>query len=71
MTVAELRKELGLSKAAFSRLTGVPVNTIKDWENGWHQPKSWVMPMLELFARTQFERVESGEITLRPERPEK
>ena len=64
MTVLELRKELGLTRVELSRLTGVPSNTIKDWECGWHEPKEWVKPMFEMYAREQYKRYKKGEIEI-------
>lgn len=65
MAITELRKELGLTRIDFARLTGIPLSTLKDWDNGWHQPKDWAVPMIELYARVQYERYKKGEISLK------
>ena len=37
-SIAELRKKLGLSQAAFAKSLGVPPNTVSRWENGATTP---------------------------------
>lgn len=54
MTTTELRNELGLSRAEFSRLTGIPLGTLADWEQERRTMSSWLMPMIELYARQQY-----------------
>lgn len=65
MTTVELRNELGLTRAKFAKLVGIPNNTIREWEQGNANMKPWLMPMLEMYARAQYEKYKKGEIKLK------
>ena len=43
-----IRKQLKKTQAAFSRLLGIPVATIRDWEQGRKQPDSAAVTLLKV-----------------------
>ena len=49
--VAAIRKKTGLSQAAFGRRIGVPVGTIKNWEQGRRSPQGPTRVLLALLDR--------------------
>jgi putative transcriptional regulator len=48
LAVLNVRKELGVSQQEFSRLLGVPVGTIRDWEQGRKQPDSAALTLIKV-----------------------
>ena len=58
--IAGLRRELGLSQAAFADELGVRQQTVSEWETGRYQPRGASGRMLELLAETR-EPYEAGE----------
>jgi putative transcriptional regulator len=49
--VAGLRKSLGLSQGAFAQLFGIPLATVKDWEQGRRSPDAPARAYLRVIAR--------------------
>ena len=47
MTAKELREKTGLSQSQFAKATGIPVSSLRHWEQGTSQPLSYVLPLLE------------------------
>ena len=43
----EIRKILGISRAAFSRKYNIPLRTLEDWDAGKKNPPEYVMDLLE------------------------
>lgn len=43
----EIRKILGISRAAFSRKYNIPIRTLEDWDAGKKNPPEYVMDLLE------------------------
>ena len=48
LLVTSVRKKLKKSQVAFSKLLGVPVGTIRDWEQGRKQPDSAAMTLIKV-----------------------
>lgn len=48
---AAIRKKTGLSQAAFARRIGVPVATIRNWEQGRRSPQGPARVLLALLDR--------------------
>lgn len=48
LLVISVRKELKKSQPAFSKLLGVPVGTIRDWEQGRKQPDSAAVTLIKV-----------------------
>jgi putative transcriptional regulator len=48
LLVISVRKQLKKSQPAFSKLLGVPVGTIRDWEQGRKQPDSAAITLLKV-----------------------
>jgi putative transcriptional regulator len=48
---AAIRRKTGLSQAAFARRIGVPVATIRNWEQGRRSPKGPARILLALLDR--------------------
>lgn len=46
--VKKLRTDKKLTQAEFSKLTGVPLRTLQDWEEGKHKPKEYIVNMLKI-----------------------
>jgi putative transcriptional regulator len=44
--VAAIRAKLGLSQSAFSARFGIPVGTIRDWEQGRKKPEATARTLL-------------------------
>jgi putative transcriptional regulator len=49
--VATIRNKTGLSQAAFARRIGVPVGTIRNWEQGRRSPQGPARILLALLDR--------------------
>jgi putative transcriptional regulator len=49
--VAAIRRKTGLSQAAFARRIGVPVATIRNWEQGRRSPQGPARVLLALLDR--------------------
>ncbi len=47
MTIKELREEMGMSRAEFSRVLEIPYRTIEDWEKGLRTPPEYVVRLIE------------------------
>lgn len=48
LTVIAVRKELGKTQREFSALLGVPVGTIRDWEQGRKEPDSAAITLIKV-----------------------
>lgn len=48
LLVITVRKQLKKSQPAFSKLLGVPVGTIRDWEQGRKQPDSAAVTLIRV-----------------------
>ena len=48
LLVISVRKQLKKSQPAFSKLLGVPVGTIRDWEQGRKQPDSAAITLIKV-----------------------
>jgi putative transcriptional regulator len=48
LLVISVRKQLGKTQAAFSQLLGVPLGTIRDWEQGRKQPESAAITLIKV-----------------------
>ena len=46
MTVKEKREELGISRSKMSRMIGIPIRTLEDWDSGLRTPPEWVERLL-------------------------
>lgn len=53
-TIRAIRKETGLSQAAFGTRFGIPKRTIQDWEAGLRTCPAYVAEMLEYLSRTDY-----------------
>ena len=51
MTITDLRTAAGLTRPALSRLTGIPLRTLEDWESGRRSPAPWVVELLAFRLR--------------------
>lgn len=49
--VAAIRKDTGLSQVAFARQIGVPVATLRNWEQGRRRPDGPARILLAMIAR--------------------
>lgn len=47
MTIKEIREKTGLSRKEFSDLLGIPVGTIRNWEQGIRQPAPYICTLIE------------------------
>lgn len=50
MTVKRLRERLELSQADFARRFGVPVGTVRDWEQDRRKPEGAALSLLRVIA---------------------
>jgi putative transcriptional regulator len=48
LLVISVRKQLKKSQPAFSKLLGVPLGTIRDWEQGRKQPDSAAVTLIKV-----------------------
>jgi len=48
LLVISVRKQLKKSQMAFSKLLGVPIGTIRDWEQGRKQPDSAAVTLINV-----------------------
>ncbi len=51
LLVISVRKQLKKSQPSFSKLLGVPVATIRDWEQGRKQPDSAAVTLVKVALR--------------------
>ncbi len=56
----EIRKILGISRAAFSRKYNIPLRTLEDWDAGKKNPPEYVMDLLERAVREDKKTKEDG-----------
>ncbi len=48
LLVISVRKQLKMSQSVFSRLLGIPVSTLRDWEQGRKQPDSAAITLIKV-----------------------
>ena len=60
----EIRKMLGISRAAFSRKYNIPIRTLEDWDAGKKNPPEYVMNMLERIVNEDKEGEDMNELTM-------
>ena len=48
LLVISVRKELHKSQPAFAKLLGIPVGTLRDWEQGRKQPDSAAVTLIKV-----------------------
>ncbi len=51
MRVKELRKKTGLSQSKFAKLFNIPTYQIQNWEQGYRNPKPYIVEMMEKILR--------------------
>ncbi len=49
---ADARAKVGVSQAEFTKLLGVSVRTLQDWEQAWREPSGGANTLLCIAART-------------------
>jgi len=49
--ITDMRRRLGLSQGAFAQLFGIPLATVKDWEQGRRVPDAPARAYLRVIAR--------------------
>lgn len=54
--IKKVRIEMGLSRAAMSRLFEIPIRTLEDWESGKNMPAHWA----EKLILEKLDRIASG-----------
>ena len=54
MSILELRKALGLSQRKFAEKFGIPLGTIRNWEQGYTKAPDYVFTMVEKIARREY-----------------
>lgn len=54
--IKKARMEIGLSRAAMSRLFEIPIRTLEDWESGKNMPAHWA----EKLILEKLDRIASG-----------
>lgn len=54
--IKKTRMEMGLSRAAMSRLFEIPIRTLEDWESGKNMPAHWA----EKLILEKLDRIASG-----------
>lgn len=47
MAIRQLRNKVGISQRQLSELTGIPVGTIRSWEQGNRKPPSYLISLIE------------------------
>ena len=60
----EIRKMLGISRAAFSRKYNIPIRTLEDWDAGKKNPPEYVMNMLERIVNEDKEDEDMNKLTM-------
>lgn len=60
----EIRKILGISRAAFSRKYNIPIRTLEDWDAGKKNPPDYVLDMLERIVNEDKEGKDMNELTM-------
>jgi putative transcriptional regulator len=50
--VKELRQNLKLTQAAFAKRLGIPVDTLRKWEQGRRRPDGAAQTLLKIIARS-------------------
>ncbi|WP_242830033.1 helix-turn-helix domain-containing protein [Butyrivibrio sp. XPD2002] len=48
----ELRENTGLTQKAFAKMYGIPVSTLRKWEQGESRPAPYIMSMLSMLLPT-------------------
>ena len=60
----EIRKILGISRAAFSRKYNIPIRTLEDWDAGKKNPPDYVLDMLERIVNEDKEDEDMNKLTM-------
>ncbi|MDC1198949.1 helix-turn-helix domain-containing protein [bacterium] len=50
VNVAELRGALGMTQARFAAVVGIPIGTVRNWEQGRRRPEGPARVLLQLIA---------------------
>lgn len=56
MNIKELRKQAGMTQAAFSALLGIPARTLQNWEKGVRSCPEYIHAWIEKDVREYMER---------------
>ena len=48
LLVISVRKQLKITQSAFSKLLGIPIATLRDWEQGRKQPDSAAVTLIKV-----------------------
>lgn len=51
LKVREVRKYLGLSQAIFARTLGASITSLRDWEQGRHEPPGTVSKLVQVLEK--------------------
>ena len=56
-TIKTIRENIGLTQEQVSSLTGVPVKTLRNWEQGIRKPSEWTLDLIiDKILRTELEK---------------
>jgi len=56
-TIKTVRENIGLTQEQVSSLTGVPVKTLRNWEQGVRKPSEWTIDLIiDKILRTELEK---------------
>lgn len=48
--VKEIRKRTNMSQNDFAKFVGMPLNTLRNWEQGINKPSEWLLSLIEFYV---------------------
>ena len=51
--IKEIRKKTGMSQNDFANFIGMPLNTLRNWEQGINKPSEWLGKLIEFYVESR------------------
>ena len=56
--IKEIRKKTGMSQNDFANFIGMPLNTLRNWEQGINKPSEWLVKLIEFYVESNLKEKE-------------
>ena len=56
--IKEIRKKTGMSQNDFANFIGMPLNTLRNWEQGINKPSEWLVKLIAFYVESNIKEKE-------------